>query len=74
MAIITLKELLDAIESHPKYKGEWEKGVPASQSLYIQLGEAKDVNLSSNVLQGVESSEIALDKDINGYIHAIEIM
>ena len=73
MAIITLSELISVLEQHPEYKKKWEKEVPASQSLCIRFGESKGISIVSDVLETINSNEIAVDKDINGVVYSLEI-
>ena len=74
MASITLKELVKLIQSHPNYMTKWELGVPAEQALYIKLDDQASENLESEVFEGIQGSEIVIDKDTDGRVHGIEII
>jgi uncharacterized protein YuzE len=77
-ASINLKELIDIIRDHPKYKDQWEAGDPLHQGFYIEL-QAPDqsreqLHVKSEVFLTPDGGEIAIDIDKEGKVWGIEVI
>ena len=73
MAQISLRELIEVLKEHPKYKTRWELDVPAEQALYIIFEGAPKENLDSDDFVACDGNHIVLDKTNDGRIAGIEI-
>lgn len=72
MAVLTLSDLLEAIERHPAYLRQWEDGVPARESLRIILS-TEPTRVRSEVFEARDGTEVVLDLDGEGKVAGIEI-
>jgi len=74
MASIRYSDLVDLIRSHPKYKTDWEQGVPVETALYISFSDQKPQSVTSNVLSTSIGKELVLDMLDEESVAGVEII